>query len=75
MKGTEASQMIRKLEAESGKHIPIIGFTAGVIPDEVSRILEAGMDDWVGKPFEPAVLHQKLQRFQQDSSIHSIQSD
>ncbi|MEM8887499.1 MAG: ATP-binding protein [Bacteroidota bacterium] len=67
MKGTEASQLIRKLEAESGNHIPIIGFTAGVIPDEVSRILEAGMDDWVGKPFEPAVLHQKLQRFQQAS--------
>ncbi|MDW3646324.1 MAG: ATP-binding protein [Bacteroidia bacterium] len=72
MKGTEASQLIRKMETKTGVHIPIIGFTAGVIPDEVSRILEAGMDDWVGKPFEPAVLHQKLQRFKQDTSKSTI---
>ncbi|MEM6805525.1 MAG: ATP-binding protein, partial [Bacteroidota bacterium] len=57
MTGIEASQLIRKEEQKTGNRIPIIGFTACVIPDEVSKVLEAGMDDWVGKPFDPAVFH------------------
>lgn len=75
MNGIEASQLIRKEEASSSQRIPIIGFTACVIPDEVSKVLEAGMDDWVGKPFDPAVFHQKLNKYRLMSRTKNLHSN
>ena len=75
MNGIEASQLIRKEEKISGNRIPIIGFTACVIPDEVSKVLAAGMDDWVGKPFDPAVFHQKLSKYRLMRRSKSIRSN
>ena len=63
LNGTGATGVIRERELESQKHIPILAFTASVVEDEIKAIYDAGMDDWVGKPFEPSVLYQKIRKY------------
>lgn len=49
MNGHEATKAIRLLE--HNKHTPIIALTAGTQAEEKEKCLEAGMDDFVSKPF------------------------
>ena len=49
LNGHEASQKIRSLS--NGKHIPIIALTAGTHEDEREKCMQAGMDDFITKPF------------------------
>lgn len=59
MDGFEATRKIRELEADSDKHVPIIAVTAQATPEHRERCREAGMDDFLTKPFTSA----KLERF------------
>lgn len=52
MNGYEASLAIRSLE--KNKKTPIIALTAGTLKDEKERCLEAGMDDYITKPYVTA---------------------
>lgn len=55
MNGYEATQKIRELQQEV--HIPIIAVTAGNLKGEKEKCLEAGMDDFIAKPFvEEAIM-------------------
>lgn len=56
MDGYEASQAIRK----SGNHIPIIALTANAQQTDREACLNAGMTDFLSKPFKPDVLYQKI---------------
>jgi PAS domain S-box-containing protein len=49
MNGLDATRIIRK---EVNKHIPVIALTANAIKGESDRCIEAGMNDFVSKPFE-----------------------
>ena len=50
--GLEAARQIRSLERLSGtRPVPIIAMTASAMPEDRERALEAGMDDFLGKPF------------------------
>lgn len=51
MDGIEATKKIRKKEAKTGKHIPIIGISAFSDEDERDNYLTIGMDDFLPKPF------------------------
>ena len=50
MDGYEATRNIRQMEAES-HYTVIIALTAGVMPYDREQCLEAGMDDFMTKPF------------------------
>ncbi|MCK5918113.1 MAG: response regulator [Cocleimonas sp.] len=56
MDGFEASRNIRK----SGNNIPIIALTANAQEEDKKFCLQAGMNDFMSKPFEPKTLYQKI---------------
>ena len=61
MDGWTASEVIRKSELGSNGHIPILALTAHAMKDYESRCYQAGMDGFVTKPFEPAVLYRAVE--------------
>ena len=52
MDGFEFARSVRTSEAEAGagEHIPIVAWTANVMPDDVAACRDAGMDDVLAKP-------------------------
>ncbi len=62
MDGYEATRRIRRLPAPAGQ-IPILGLTASVLPEDRQHGIDAGMNDTLSKPFDPAHLHAQLQQF------------
>lgn len=65
MNGIEATKIIRQLEALEGKnnHIPIIAVTAFAMEQDKRNCLDAGMDDFIAKPYKPLELEQKIKHF------------
>ena len=61
MDGFEATREIRKIEARSGGHIPIIAMTAYATQGDRERCLEAGMDKYVSKPISAAKLFKAIE--------------
>ena len=51
MDGLEATSIIREIEKGTGKHTPIIGITAYAVKADNAKCMEAGMDDYLAKPF------------------------
>lgn len=54
--GIEATRTIRQLEKGQNKNIPIIALTAHAMAGDRERFLNAGMDDYLSKPFTPGQL-------------------
>ena len=52
MDGFQATCIIREKEKLTGKHIPIIAMTAYAIEGDREKCLEAGMDNYISKPFK-----------------------
>ena len=56
MNGYEATKMIRSLDREDAKVIPIIAMTANAFTDDRLRAKEAGMNEHIAKPFDVKLL-------------------
>jgi CheY-like chemotaxis protein len=56
MDGFEATAILRARERQTGAHLPIVAMTAHVMKGDRERCLAAGMDDYVGKPFQAETL-------------------
>jgi PAS domain S-box-containing protein len=61
MNGLEATGAIRRVEEETGSHVPIVGVTAHALKGDRERCIEAGMDDYLPKPISPRALLEKVE--------------
>lgn len=75
--GYEATRCIRNLEAKGrlSGHVPIIALTANAIKGDAERCLEAGMDAYLSKPFEPEHLLRLVDRLSRPVEINSNLED
>lgn len=56
MNGYEAAKMLRSLDREDAKTIPIIAMTANAFTEDRIRAKEAGMDEHIAKPVDVELL-------------------
>ena len=60
--GLETTRAIRKQELESGDHIPIIALTAHATKVHQDSCFQAGMDDYIAKPFQMPKLFRSIEK-------------
>lgn len=67
MDGYEATRCIRELEQKRREQetnpVPIIALTASVLEEERTAVFEAGCDDFASKPFQEAVIFNKMEEY------------
>ena len=68
MNGYEATQMIRSLDREDAKTIPIIAMTANAFTEDRIRAKEAGMNEHVAKPVDVEVLVKVIHKLVEDTA-------
>jgi CheY-like chemotaxis protein len=57
MDGLEATAEIRRAEAGTGDHLPIVVVTAHAMAEDRKRFLDSGADGYLTKPFSPEQLY------------------
>jgi two-component system, sensor histidine kinase len=64
MDGYDATKTIRSKEEENGNksHIPIVAITANALKGDKEKCFEAGMDDYLSKPFKKNDIYALLER-------------
>jgi signal transduction histidine kinase/CheY-like chemotaxis protein len=62
--GLETTRAIRLLEQKlpNQKHLPILALTANARPEDIGACLDAGMNDYLSKPFDRVDLEEKIAR-------------
>jgi signal transduction histidine kinase/CheY-like chemotaxis protein len=63
MTGIEATEVIRRTEAGSGRRVPIIAMTAHAMKGDRELCLSHGMDAYVSKPIHAKALIEAIERF------------
>lgn len=74
MDGYEATNVIRQ---QLGYRIPVIALTANVTEDDRQRCLNAGMDDFLSKPYSIGQLQQKISQWlpeEKNNSKNAVES-
>ncbi len=64
MDGFEATAVIREKDGRAGTHTPIIAMTAHALSGDRERCLQAGMDYYISKPIQAALLLELVQECQ-----------
>src|SRR5690606_8460671 len=60
LSGIDATQIIRKSPDKKKASIPIVALTANALKGDAEKYLNAGMNDYISKPFEEEKLFMKL---------------
>jgi signal transduction histidine kinase/CheY-like chemotaxis protein/HPt (histidine-containing phosphotransfer) domain-containing protein len=63
MDGYTATRIRRQKETAGAKRVPIIAMTANAMAGDRDKCLNAGMDDYMSKPLNRALLEQTLRRW------------
>lgn len=61
--GLECTRQIRRIELEMARRTPIIALTARAAQEDMDACLQAGVDDYISKPFDPEDLRKVLLRY------------
>jgi signal transduction histidine kinase/CheY-like chemotaxis protein len=72
MDGYQATLAIRSLNEPAKALVPIIALTASVSHNIHDKIKEAGMNDYLSKPFQPASLYEKLELLNTAKTVRSF---
>jgi CheY-like chemotaxis protein len=70
MDGITATDRIRGMGGPFAT-LPIVAMTANVLPDQIARFKQAGMNDHVGKPFQAAELLATIARWTERSRLNA----
>ncbi len=60
MDGKQATAEIRRLEAGTGRHVPIVALTAHAMTGDSDGILAAGLDHYLTKPLRKPLIHDRI---------------
>ncbi|MHB0912610.1 MAG: response regulator [Armatimonadota bacterium] len=71
MDGFQATACIRRAEAESGEHVPIVALTASATEEDRKQCLANGMDDYLSKPISPQQLCEMVEKWILQDSPHA----
>jgi CheY-like chemotaxis protein len=71
MDGIEASRQVREWE-EGGQHTFIVALTASYLPEDGQKLFEAGMDNYISKPFQMEHLQRMLKYTARARSVSSL---
>jgi PAS domain S-box-containing protein len=66
MDGLEAAQYIRANKDPYYQQLHIIALTASMLNDQMDMIGQAGMNDYILKPFDPKNLYDKISKFSKE---------
>ena len=61
MDGLEATRVIRSMDREDAKSIPIIALTSNAFDEDVQNSLQAGLNAHLSKPVEPETVFRTLE--------------
>ena len=67
MNGYEVAKLIRSLDREDAKTIPIIAMTANAFIEDRLRAKEAGMDEHISKPVDMKLLIKVIRKLMEDN--------
>ena len=74
MDGLSATRRIRAVEAETGQtRTPILAVTANAFAEDRTRCLEAGMDDYLSKPYSEKSLLDMLTKWLRPNSAPALE--
>jgi len=73
--GFEATAAIRKREASSGKHVPIVALTAHAMKEDRERCLSAGMDAYITQPIRPKELFAAIESVMANKAVPAGMAD
>jgi CheY-like chemotaxis protein len=63
MDGWAATKAIRESNKSRSKEVPIIALTADVMVEDLDKLYDIGMNDYITKPFKADELKSKIQKF------------
>ncbi|WP_155827616.1 PAS domain S-box protein [Limisalsivibrio acetivorans] len=76
MDGLESTRCIIEEEKRTGReHTPIIALTANAVKGDRERFLEAGMDDYIAKPFTSSRLKKVIRKYVNPSGEGASEKD
>lgn len=61
--GLEAAKLIRNMDREDARSIPIVAMTANAYEEDRKKSMEAGMSEHLTKPIEPEALYRTLRNY------------
>ena len=75
MSGIEATKKIRSLPEEHARNIPIMAMTGNVMPEDIERCKNAGMNGYLAKPIEDEKLKALIVQVEQKLKIQKLSKE